>query len=170
MSEELKENPAAYYDPYIANCKLDHVVDELESSLDEAVELLKSLSNSESEYAYAEGKWTIKEILVHIIDTERIFAYRALRAARNDSSNLTMFDHEEYVQESNANQRALIDIVFEYMTVRNATISMYKSLDSQAMSRKAYWAEMIVSVENIAKIISGHGRHHISVIKEKYIS
>jgi uncharacterized damage-inducible protein DinB len=120
-------------------------------------------------YRYGENKWTIKEILVHIMDDERIYAYRALRIARNDKTPLPGFEQEDYVKYSGANERSLEDIFREYATVRNATISLFNSFDDDALMRMGTANEHVVSVRALAYHIAGHELHHMNVIKEKYL-
>lgn len=165
-----KETAREYFQKYIDLSENTDIESELESSLDEVVEVIKELSNAESEVPYEKGKWTIKEVLVHMIDTERVFQYRALRFGRGDKIQPLQFDHDAYAEESRANNRSLVDIIFEYMTVRNASISLFKGMDNTALSQRGSWSDSEFTVSEIGLIISGHSRHHIRVIKEKYLN
>lgn len=122
-------------------------------------------------YRYAEGKWSIKEILVHIIDDERIFAYRALRYARFDKTKLHGFQQKEYVFYSDADERSLESIFEEYEAVRNATIAMLNSFPEQAFDRSGASAGSIYNrtVRALAYYIAGHELWHIKIIKERYL-
>src|SRR5437868_4322297 len=128
-----------------------------------------SLPEKKFQYRYAEDKWTIKEILIHIMDHERIFAYRALRIARNDKTSLPGYDADHYAQYSRANERSLKEIFEEYNTVRNATISLFKSFDEAAFLRMGTAIGHTVSVRAIGYHIAGHELHHINIIKERYL-
>jgi uncharacterized damage-inducible protein DinB len=120
-------------------------------------------------YKYAEGKWTIKETLVHIIDDERIYAYRAMCFARNDTTKLPGFEQDEYAFYSNANERDIKNIFEEYEAVRNATITLFNGLTDEALSRKGTANKRKATVRAMAYHIAGHELHHINIIKEKYL-
>jgi uncharacterized damage-inducible protein DinB len=145
------------------------VLKHLEDNLKATKNLILSLPADELVYRYAEGKWTIKEILVHISDDERIYAYRALRFARNDKTELPGFEQDDYARYSGANARSLDDILAELTTVRNATISLFNSFDSAALTRAGVANGNIMSVRAAAYHIAGHELHHLNIIKERYL-
>ena len=116
----------------------------------------------------APGEWTIKEILVHVSDTERIFAYRALRFARGDTTELAAFDQDDYVPASKANVRAMEAILDEYTAVRMATSTLFESLDEYGHAREGIASEHRVSIRALAYIIAGHERHHMNSIRTNY--
>jgi uncharacterized damage-inducible protein DinB len=124
---------------------------------------------SKLEYRYAPNKWTIKEIMVHLIDMERIYAYRMLRFARNDQAILADFNDEHYVKFSGANHKNIADLIDELETVRNATISLLNGFDNNALLRFGLRNGIKVSVRALAYHIAGHELHHINVIKESYL-
>ncbi|MBX2876106.1 MAG: DinB family protein [Saprospiraceae bacterium] len=134
--------------------------------------LASSLSEEQLQYRYAEGKWTIKEILVHLIDDERIYTYRALRFARNDQTDLPGFDQEHYARFSDANQRSIESILEEYEAVRQATLQMYEYLPEEALMRggTADGPEHYRSVRAFIYHLAGHELRHLNIIKEKYLS
>ena len=144
---------------------LKHLADNLE--LTNA--FVSSLSEEKLLHRYNPGKWTIKEILVHIIDDERIYAYRALCFARNDKTALPGFEQNDYTLYSNANDRSIENIMQEYEAVRNATITLYKGLDKTALLREGTANDKRVTVRALGYHIAGHELHHINVIKEKYL-
>ena len=127
-------------------------------------------------FRYAEGKWTIKEILVHLIDDERIFAYRALRYARNDNSPLHGFDQDHYANYSQANHRSLESIFEEYQSVRNSTILLFQYLPEEALLRRGSGLDEHNNIINertvraLAYHIAGHELRHIKIIKERYLN
>ena len=120
-------------------------------------------------YRWAEGEWTIKEILGHIIDDERIYCYRALRFARNDATPLPGFEQDDYVPYSDANERNLEDILEEFTTVRHATITLFKSFADPALTRAGVADGNPMSVRAAVYQIAGHELHHLNSIKENYL-
>jgi uncharacterized damage-inducible protein DinB len=141
----------------------------LEENLKTTEDLILSLPEEKLTYRYAEGKWTIKEILVHITDDERIYAYRALRFARNDKTELPGFDQDDYAIHSGANERDVTEILKEFATVRNATISLFEGFDRKALVRAGVADGKIMSVRAAAYHIAGHEMRHINIIKERYL-
>jgi uncharacterized damage-inducible protein DinB len=147
----------------------DLILKHLQDNLENTVRFIRSLPEEKLTDRYAEGEWTIKEILVHIIDDERIYCYRALRFARNDTTELPGFEQDEYVPYSGANDRELEAIIEEFIAVRKATITFFKSLDEEALERKGVGSGNIMSVRAAAYHIAGHELHHINSIKENYL-
>jgi uncharacterized damage-inducible protein DinB len=141
----------------------------LRDNLTNTSNFLRSLDEEKLRYRYAEGKWTIKEILAHIIDDERIYSYRALRFARNDKTELPGFEQDDYARESGANERSLEDLLSEFATVRNATISLFESLDSEALLRGGVASGNVMSVRAAAYHIAGHELRHLNIIRERYL-
>lgn len=133
------------------------------------VEFFKSIPSSKLNYRYLEGKWTIKDVLQHLIDTERIFAYRALRIARNDKTELPGFDENNYVIEALACNRSVSSLLEEYKMVRNSTICLFKSFSIDQMAKIGVASNCSVSVRAIGVIIQGHEKHHLEIIKERYL-
>jgi uncharacterized damage-inducible protein DinB len=132
-------------------------------------ELILSIPDDKLCYRYADGKWTIKEILLHIADDERIYAYRALRFARNDKTELPGFEQDEYTEYSGANERSIRSIVREFETVRRSTISLFAGLDDAALRRAGVANGNVMSVRAAAYHIAGHELHHINIIKARYL-
>lgn len=132
-------------------------------------EFILSLSEEKLLHRYAPGKWTIKEILVHLTDDERIYSYRALRFARNDRTELPGFEQDNYAAESNANERDLRNILDEYEAVRKATIAMFNSFDDKALLRRGTADGNEDTVRALAYHIAGHEMHHLNFIKENYL-
>ncbi len=152
------------------------VLDVLWANFLKIKELVYSLPEEKLYFRYAKGKWTIKEILVHLIDDERIFAYRALRYARNDSTPLHGFDQDDYAKYSMANERTLDSIFDEYETVRKATLSLFQNLPEESFMRKGSGIETDGSIVNertvrgLAYHLAGHELRHFNIIKEKYLN
>ncbi|HMH20121.1 MAG TPA: DinB family protein [Puia sp.] len=134
-------------------------------------ELIYSLPGDRLYHRYGEGKWSIKEVLVHIVDDERIFAYRALRFARNEQMSLTGFDQDAYVRYSEADSRALDNIFEEYEAVRNATIALFNGLPENSLDRMGHGTGTFNNATPRALLyhIAGHEQHHIHLIRERYL-
>ena len=159
------------YDPRLSSY-LEEMPDiELTSLLasDEALRFYKSIPENKGDYKYAEGKWSIKEILNHIIDGERIFSFRALWFARNNQIALPAFDEKNVVKFSNASARSLDDLLDEYSIVRKSSFYLFKNFDGDMLKRKVQFDTISLSVKAMGYLMIGHEIHHIKVIKEKYL-
>lgn len=121
-------------------------------------------------FRYAKGKWTIKEILMHLIDEERIYAYFALRFARGDSTPLSGFDQDTYVLSSNSNDRNIENLLEEYKFLRQATISLFSNIPGESLTKGELANDHYVSLRALVYHLAGHELHHIKIIKEKYLS
>jgi len=141
----------------------------LEDNFIATKELILSLNEEKLNYRYAANKWTIKEILVHIIDVERIYTYRALRFARNDQTELPGFEQDDYTLHSQANTRSLESILGEYEAVRYATIALFNGLPEDAFLRRGTANNNKATVRALAYHIAGHELHHMNIIREKYL-
>ncbi len=159
----------AYYETYVSKAPNFEILEALSISKNEVISIFNDISEEKSGYAYAEGKWTIKELLSHMIDSERIFAYRALRVSRNDATPLPGFEQDDYVPQSNANNRRLEELLNEYELVRNSTLALFESFSDEMLQRRGTASNSPITVNALAYIISGHERHHIEVLKERYL-
>ncbi|MDH3321866.1 MAG: DinB family protein [Flavobacteriaceae bacterium] len=162
---------APYYQSYIEvllNNEKD-IITNLEDSLLEFEQLLNNLEPPKQLFQYAEGKWTIKEIIQHIIDTERVFNYRALRFARKDTTELPGFDENLYVANCHANQRDYKKLLEEFISLRKSTIALYQSFDDKVLLFKGKASGNFMSVRALGFISSGHLLHHLQVIKSRYL-
>ncbi|APY00353.1 putative damage-inducible protein DinB [Lacinutrix venerupis] len=160
-----------YFQPYIDRIGDLILLDGLEDGLDKTIQFFKSIPAEKLEYSYAEGKWSIKEIINHLIDSERVFAYRALRFARKDKTPVAGFEENDYAIESFANNRTIEDLLEEYILVRKSTIALYKTFgsDSEILKRTGIASGGEVSVRALGFLVSGHEKHHCEVIKERYL-
>ncbi|MBB6108064.1 DinB superfamily protein [Mucilaginibacter lappiensis] len=147
------------------------ILKHLQDNFDMVKQLVYSLPEDVLYHRYAPGKWSIKETLVHVIDDERIFAYRALRFARNEKNNLIGFDQDSYALYSEADSRSLDNIFEEYEAVRRATIALFNGLPDNAFDRMGHGTGTAndATVRALAYHIAGHELHHINIIKEKYL-
>ncbi len=167
---ELKEgdyNP--YYKTYVDKLGDSDLLPTLEKQLKNFPNFLASIPEEKLKYAYAPGKWTVLEALQHIIDTERVFQYRALRFSRNDRTPLQGFDQDDFVPESNANNKSIDAIIEEYKTVRASTVALFKSFDDSVLKRIGTASNSPMSVGAIGCITCGHQRHHRDIIRERYL-
>lgn len=145
------------------------VLHHLEDNLASTKKFIASIPPTRLLHRYAKGKWTIKEILGHIVDDERIYVYRALRFARNDSTELPGFDQDRYAQYSNANKREISDLLDEFASVRKSTIAFFDALDDAALVRSGIADGHRVTVRALAYHIAGHELRHTNVIRDRYL-
>lgn len=160
---------APYYENYIKLVPEQNIVKGLIQQKEEMLHFFKGIPVFKHEFRYAEGKWTIKDIILHLIDAERIFAYRALRIARNDKTALPGFEENDYVVPANANGREYESLLAEFETVRNATISLFEAFSDEDLLRLGTASNGSVSVRAIGYITLGHELHHKNVILERYL-
>lgn len=158
-----------YYGYYISLNATDNLILNLENQLQVTSDFFKSIPVDKLEFQYEVGKWTPKDILQHIIDSERIFAYRALRFARFDSINLPGYEENDYAEFANANSRSIDDLIEEYKFVKLATIHLYKSFSEKMLLHIGQANNAPASVRAIGYIISGHEIHHINIIENRYL-
>ncbi|MGB5819989.1 MAG: DinB family protein [Saonia sp.] len=145
------------------------LLDQLRTNLEKTIKLISTLSEEEINYRYAADKWTIKEVLVHIIDDERIYAYRAMAFARNDKTVLPGFDQNDYTMFAASSSRTLKNILTEYKAVRMATIALFDGFSEKALMRIGTADGKMASVRALGYHIAGHELHHIKIIKERYL-
>lgn len=142
---------------------------ELERQKNQILNFFRNIPSEKHEFKYQEGKWTIKDILLHLIDTERIFAYRALRISRKDSTPMPGFNENDYVEFAKANLRDFNSLLEEYELVRNNSIGLFKNFNEEQMLYLGTASNSSISVRAIGYIILGHELHHVSVINERYL-
>ncbi|MGC1631267.1 MAG: DinB family protein [Gelidibacter sp.] len=159
----------SYYQPYIDNVEDIELLDALKRNRKLVVSFIKNIDKNKISYRYAEGKWSVKEIFIHLIDTERVFAYRALCIARNDKTELSGFDQDGFVSHSYADNRNIDDLLSEYETVRMATISLFASFNQEVLTARGIANHSSLSVRAAAFIIVGHENHHLQIIKARYL-
>ncbi|MEL7832375.1 DinB family protein [Fodinibius sp. Rm-B-1B1-1] len=158
----------SFYNGYIKLVEPPNVIQTLIQQGQQVYALTRQLTNKQANHRYAEGKWSVKEIIGHLVDTERIMAYRALCISRGEQTTLPGYDHDAYVQEANFGQRSLRSLSTEYDALRNANISMFSSFTPNQIQRTGTANDVTVSVRALAFIIAGHEKHHLNVLEEKY--
>ncbi len=161
---------ASFYTGYIQAVSNEYnLVEELEISVHQLIKFVQNIPMDKFDYCYAEGKWTIKDILLHLIDAERIFAYRALRFARKDKTPLASFDENIYVDVAYANKRSIQDLLTELAVVRQATLSLFKSFSEEDLMQIGTASNHPMSVRALGFVIIGHQNHHQRVFEERYL-
>jgi uncharacterized damage-inducible protein DinB len=169
MSRPQSNDYAAYYSTYISKVEGDTIKDVIRKYSEPLLQFYTSLPEDKAEYRYADGKWTVKELLLHIIDAERIFSYRALRIARKDKTPLPGFDENAYTPASKASDRTLQSLKDEFAAVRKATDIMLSTFDEEQLSERGTASDQPVTVNAIAFIMFGHMIHHKQVLEERYL-
>lgn len=159
---------AGYFTRYANLVPETDVITVLKEAKKTSRKLMFSLNLDQWDYRYAEGKWSVKEVWLHMIDTERIFAYRALRFGRGDQTPLPGFEQNDYVGPSKAAERSIASIIHEYETVRDATISLFEYMPPEALDRTGTASGNKLSARALAFIIAGHERHHLNGLKLNY--
>lgn len=159
---------APFYARYVDGVPDGDLLSILEAQLNQVLSFARGLPEARGGHRYAPGKWSIREVLGHMADCERIFAYRALRIARGDSTPLAGFDENPYVQTGRFDARTLADLAEEYEAVRRATLHLFRHLDDEAVDRRGTANGVEVSVRAIAWIIAGHERHHLGMLRGVY--
>tara|TARA_R110002073_G_scaffold8207_1_gene45684 strand:- start:121995 stop:122504 length:510 start_codon:yes stop_codon:yes gene_type:complete len=157
----------SYIDTLLKNGK--SIVENMIDSGDELDSILSNISKEKESYVYEEGKWTIKELLQHVIDTERIFNYRALRFARNDQTSIEGFEQDDYNDNVDANSRDFTEMLEEFKIARKNSIMLFKSFSEEALLRMGPASGNMISVRALGFLISGHQIHHIKVFQERYL-
>jgi hypothetical protein len=169
MTQPQANEAASYYFRYIDLARTDDIVSYLDQQMKETMPLWEGISDEQSTHRYAPEKWTIRELLNHVNDGERIFLGRALWFARGFTDPLPSFDQEIAVAGAKANETAWTDLVDEFRNVRLGTLSFFRNLPKDAWSRTGVASDNPFSVNAIAYIIGGHVAHHVNVLKERYL-
>jgi uncharacterized damage-inducible protein DinB len=160
----------AYFGRYIDKVPEGDILEILEGELQQTLGLLASVPAARETYRYAEGKWSIREVIGHLIDSERLFQYRALCFARRDPAHLPTFDEDEYARQSNAHGRPLAELAEELESVRRASLTLFRSFDEEATRRTGKASVYEFSVRSFPYIIAGHEVHHRGVIEDRYLT
>ena len=159
-----------FYKGYVKLVEQPDVLQAMRISGYRTMELIHSIPEAKSDHRYAEGKWSVREVLCHLIDSERIFAYRALRFARNDKTPLSGFDEKEYATQLNATGRSLRQIGDEMQNLRSSSVDLFESFNEEMLKRKGTANNNELSVVALGFIIAGHETHHCKILQERYLS
>ncbi|MGB5507383.1 DinB family protein [Robiginitalea sp.] len=167
---ELKDGDCpAYYKPDLEVLPEASLVELMERQMGNFPEFIRSIPEDMLSHRYAPGKWSVAEVLMHVLDTERIFQYRALRLGRKDATPLSGFDQDNYVPESLAEARTIEDLVREYMVVRESSLLLFKSLPSGRLLFKGNASGQDISLGALGFIICGHQKHHRNILRQRYL-
>lgn len=169
LTKPLLEEYPAYYETYVKLVQEGNLAEILVEQLQTTTELVQSLTEETGDYRYAPGKWSIKEVLGHVADTERIMAYRMLCIARGDRTPLPGYDENEYVAGASFAESSLSDILKDYSAVRCSTLTLLRGITEEAWLRTGTANNGLISARALAAIIAGHERHHIRIIQERYL-
>ena len=161
---------APYYNTYVSLIEDHAVMPVLDAQAGDIRGMFSGVPEERGAFAYAEGKWTIKELLSHLIDGERIFAYRILRISRGDKTPIEGFEQDDYIETSNANNRSFADLLDEFDHERRANLLLVKNLTDEASHRMGTASNNPVSVRALVYIMAGHVTHHINILQERYLS
>lgn len=170
MARPQPNDYAAYYQTYVSKVQGDSIQEIINNHSAAVLAFYNGIPEDKGDYRYAEGKWTVKELLQHVIDAERIFSYRALRVARKDETPLPSFDENSYTIASKASGRTLQSLKEEFAAVRKATDLLLASLDDEQLSHRGTASNNPVTANAIGFIIFGHALHHKQVLEERYFN
>jgi hypothetical protein len=169
MTRPGSDEYAPYYERYVSLLPDSDVLETLGSQLESTKALLASIDETRAAGRYAPGKWSIKELVGHLIDSERVFAYRAMRFARHDQAPLSGFEQDDYVLHGDFDSRSLMDLAAEFEHLRLSNIHFLRGLSEAAWERRGTANDSPVSVRAVAHIIAGHELHHINILKTRYL-
>ena len=161
---------APYYGTYVNAMPDGDVLAALERQGEETFALLSALSEEQGGFRYAPGKWTIRDLVQHLCDSERVFAYRALRFARGDTTPLPGFEQNSYAEAASADRRPLRELAAELRDIRRTTLALARTFDDEALARSGMASGAVMSVRALVWVIAGHERHHLAVLRERYLS
>lgn len=163
------QDTISYFQNYIQLVPEIDLIDALEKNRNKIIEFFSSIPETKINYSYEIDKWSVKQVLQHIIDVERIFSYRALRFSRNDSTELLGYDDDKYVRNSNSEKRTLVEMVNEFDLLRNSNIYLYQSMSEKMLDFKGFANGNISSARICGWISVGHAIHHTNVVEDKYL-
>jgi hypothetical protein len=170
MNRPEKDEYNEYYETYISLVPETEIVPLLENQIAEVQNLCAAIPEEKASLAYAEGKWTIKEVIGHLADAEKIFSYRAFRIARADQTPIEGFEQDGYIEHSRFNERTLADLTEEFFRLREANNYFFRNLNDEAWRRVGTANNNEISVRALAYITVGHVRHHLNVLKTRYLA
>jgi len=169
MKRPTTEEYNPYFARYINLVPDEDIISLMETQLEDTIIFLKNIPEEKYNFSYAKDKWTLKEVIGHIIDNEIIFSYRALRIARNDKTPLPGYEQDDYNKFSNYKNSKFGDLINQFYHLREANILLFKSLDEECFSKTGTANNSVISVKAIAYIIVGHVIHHINILRERYL-
>jgi uncharacterized damage-inducible protein DinB len=169
MNKPNPEEHAAYYSTYINQVPDGDILDLMNQQMKEIENFISKIDEEKSKYRYASDKWSIREVFGHILDGERIFAYRALRFSRDDKTEIAGFDQNNYITNSNYDSIPLANLLEQFLALRNANILLFKTFSDEMWLKSGIASKNLISVRAIAYVMVGHCTHHVNVIQTKYL-
>ncbi|MEX0661291.1 MAG: DinB family protein [Balneolaceae bacterium] len=170
-AEQISSNEyGAFYSTYIQHCKGISLMEQLELGEETLADLIFGLSDEKMMYRYEPDKWSIKQVIGHIIDTERVMAFRALSFARGEKQSLPGYDQDQYVEQANFEERSAQGLLMQYRAVRESTILLFSSMSADMMIKRGTASNVEFTVRALGMIICGHELHHIKILKERYLN
>lgn len=169
MTRPAENEYAPYYHTYVGKVPQGNIIDTLERQIEETMRLLAAIPPEKADYRYAPGKWSIKEVIGHLSDSERVFAYRALRFSRNDQTPLASFEQTDYVKHGYFQRRTLQDLSEEFRLVRLSSVALFKSFDERMERRTGIASGYEFTVRSLPFIVAGHELHHRGILQERYL-
>jgi hypothetical protein len=160
---------APYYENYIKLVEDGDILKILNEQSKKTQDVLNSFSEHKGNFRYADGKWTVKEVVGHLLDSERVFAYRALCIARGEKKSLPGFDQDDYVNEGNFNGRELFELNYEFRLLRESNLLLFRSFTTEMLKKRGFANETSVTVLAVLFMIAGHEKHHMKILREKYM-
>jgi uncharacterized damage-inducible protein DinB len=170
ITRPSQNDHSTFYERYVSLVPGDDLLPTMQAAYKHTQDLMLNLPEEKHTHRYAEGKWSIREVIGHITDAERIFGYRALRFARQDTTELAGFDENAYVPASNAHNRELNDLLIEFTIVRAATLSLFKGFTEEMLDYRGVASGSGISVRSLGYVIAGHEMHHIKIIEQQYLA
>ena len=170
MNRPAKNEYDPYYERYISLVENDDIVDTLGAQLTKLQDVFTGMPDDRGTYAYEEGKWTLKEVIGHLIDGERMFAYRLLRISRGDQTPIEGFEQDGYIENGFANQRSFADLLEEFSLLRRANLLLIKNLDDEGWRRTGIANNVAISSSALVYVMAGHIEHHLGILKDRYLS
>jgi len=161
-------DPDKYLSRYMVGFQSEDLIKEMKDSTAATLELLENVTEEKANYRYAEGKWTIKQVIRHIADTERIFGYRALCFSRDKNSNLPGFDENHYADMDNSDALSLEEVINDYKAVRESTIQLYSTMGEKALDSEGKGSGAVHTARDLGWVNVGHNLHHLRVLEERY--
>jgi hypothetical protein len=170
MTRPARSEYDPYYEGYVSLVPEADIIPALENQIDEISELFEKVPEERGTFAYEDGKWTIKELLSHLIDGERMFAYRVFRIARGDKTPIEGFEQDGYIENSHANGRPIAELMEEFTLLREANLILFENLEDEDWVRTGTANNVEISVRSLAWIMVGHVRHHMSILRSRYLT
>ena len=169
ISRPEKSEYAPYFEVYVSRVGEGDIIEILSQQIDDTFSLLRDIGEDKAAHRYEPGKWSMKQVIGHLSDCERVFGYRALRFSRKDETELPGFEHDDYVMHGGFDDRTLLEVLVEFRAVRMASIAFFRNASQDVLDRRGVAGGNSFTVRALACILAGHEAHHIGVVKERYL-